>query len=520
MKNIIDHLKNRKKSYILLVLVIIAVAWFSFGGKPKSGPATIKIERGDIVQEVSVTGKVTPNQDIDLSFERGGRVRNTYVKVGDRVGAGQALVTLDTSELQAQLSQAEASVDAQVAKLDELKRGSRAEDVQAKKTDLAKAEQDLTNYYRGISDVIHDAYIKADDAMRKQIDSLFSNDEDSNVALAFQTLSSQVKNDAERERYAAGAELRTWLLELNQFDKTSTATEKDKPILVTSQKHLEVIRGALAVINSAVADASGISGATISEYRTSINTARTNVTSALSAINTRIDTLASQELVVVRTNDELNKMLSGSDPEEIKVQEAQVAQARANVELIQAQLAKTVLRAPQSGVITRQDAKEGAIVATNVNLVSLIAGSLLIESNIPEVDIAKVKIGDTAVITLDAYGEDVKFAGKVASIDPSETVIEGVATYKTKVLFDKKYEQAKPGMTANLDIMTQKKSGVISIPQRSVKTSDGKKIVMIYVAEQITGQEREVVTGLRGSDGNVEIVSGLTEGEIILSSPE
>ena len=520
MKNIITHLKNRKKTYIFSILILLAILWFSFGGKPESGPATIEIKRGEIVQEVSVTGKVTPNQDIDLAFERGGRIRSVYVQVGAKVGAGQALVALDTSELQAQLSQAEASVDAQVAKLGELKRGSRSEDIQAKRTDLAKAEQDLTNYYRGISDVIHDAHIKADDAMRKQIDALFSNDEDSNVTLAFQTFSSQVKNDAEKERYAAGAELRTWLLELNQFDKTSTATEKDKFILATSQKHLEMIRGALTIINAAVVDASGISSATVDGYRTSINTARTNVTSALSAINTRTDTIASQELVVTRTNDELNKMLSGSDPEEIKVQEAQVAQARANVELIQAQLAKTVLRAPLPGVITKQDAKEGAIVATNVNLVSLIAGSLLVEANIPEVDIAKVKIGDPVAITLDAYGEETKFAGKVASVDPSETVIEGVATYKTKVFFDQKYEQAKPGMTANLDIMTQKKDGVISIPQRSVRTSDGKKIVMIYIAGQAAGQEREVITGLRGSDGNVEIVSGLTEGEIILSSPE
>ncbi|HEY4526024.1 MAG TPA: efflux RND transporter periplasmic adaptor subunit [Candidatus Paceibacterota bacterium] len=520
MRKIINHFKNRKGFYFLLLIVVLAVAWFVFGGKKQADPSTLQVKRGNIIQEVSVTGKVTPDQEISLAFERGGRIRSVYVKVGDRVSPGQSLVALDTSELQAQLSQAQASVDSQTAKLDELKRGSRTEDIQAKKTDLAKAQQDLTNYYRGISDVIQDSYIKADDAIRKQIDALFSNDEDSNVTLVFQTASSQTKTNAEGQRYAAGLELRKWLTELNQFYQNSTATEQDKAILTASQKNLEVIRGALTVINSAVVDASGVNSTTLTEYRTSINTARTNVASALSAVNTRTDVIASQEFVVTGTNDELNKMLSGSDPEVIKAQEAQVAQARANVELIQAQLAKTVLRAPLGGVITKQDAKQGAITATNVNLVSMIAGSLLIEVNIPEVDIAKVKIGDSVAITLDAYGENTKFSGKVTSVDPSETIVEGVATYKTKIFFSQKYEQAKPGMTANLDILTDKKDNVLVIPQRSVKTEDGKKIVMLPVPDQTTGQEREIVTGLRGSDGNIEVVSGLEEGEIILSSPE
>ncbi|MFH0890525.1 MAG: efflux RND transporter periplasmic adaptor subunit [Candidatus Liptonbacteria bacterium] len=520
MKKIVDHLKNRKGRYILLLIVILGAGWLAFGNKKEAVVSTLKVERKTITQEVSVTGKVTPKQDIDLAIERGGRIKSVYVNVGDRVNLGQALVILDTSELQAQLNQAQASIDTQIAKLDELKRGSRAEDIQTKRTDLAKAQQDLTNYYRGISDVVHDAYIKADDAIRKQIDTLFGNDDDSSVTLAFQTAKSQSKTDAESQRYAAGLYLRNWLAELNEFDKSSTATEKDKSALTAAQKHLEAIRSALTKISAAVSDASGVSATAITEYRTSVNTARTNVGTALSAVNTRIDTIASQEIVVTRTNDELNKMLSGSDPEEIRAQEAQVAQARANAELIQAQLAKTTLRAPLAGIITRQDAKEGAIVAMNANLVSIIAGNLLIESNIPEVDIAKIKIGDPVAITLDAYGEDVKFSGKVASIDPSETIIEGVATYKTKIFFGEKYETAKPGMTANLDIMTQKKEGVISIPQRSVKTSNGKKVVMIYVPDQDKGEERQVTTGLRGSDGNVEITSGLSEGEIILSSPE
>lgn len=520
MRNIFNHIKLRKGLYIFILIVILIFAWMILGGKKQVAPSTITVSRGSISQEVSVTGKVTADQNIDLAFERGGRIKEVYAQVGDAVKSGQAILALDTSELQAQLGQAKANLDTQIAKLDELKRGSRTEDIQTKRTDLTKAQQDLTNYYRGISDVVHDSYIKADDAIRKQVDSLFNNDEDPSVSLSFQTVSSQTKTNAESQRYTSGLELRTWLKELNDFDQNSTATAKDKPALSLAQSHLEKIRGALNAINAAVLDASGVSGATVLDYRTSVNTARSNAATALANVNARIDLIASQEIVVTRTNDELNKMLAGSDPQEIKAQEAQVSSARANVQLIEAQLSKTVLRSPIDSVITRQDGKDGAIVAPNVTLVSLIAGNLLVEANIPEVDIAKVKLDNSVSITLDAYGEDVKFEGKVFKIDPAETVIEGVATYKTKIFFVKSDNRVKPGMTANIDILTDKKEGVITIPQRSVKTSGGKKAVMIYLPGKTAGEEREVTTGLRGSDGNVEILSGLAEGERILSSPE
>jgi macrolide-specific efflux system membrane fusion protein len=78
-------------------------------------------------------------------------------------------------------------------------------------------------------------------------------------------------------------------------------------------------------------------------------------------------------------------------------------------------------------------------------------------------------------------------------------------------------ERVKPGMTANAEILTDKREGVLYVPQRSVVTRNGQKYAQIYRNGKI--EEKIVQTGLRGSDGNIEIISGLNEGDKILRLP-
>jgi HlyD family secretion protein len=188
----------------------------------------------------------------------------------------------------------------------------------------------------------------------------------------------------------------------------------------------------------------------------------------------------------------------------------------ASVLSAKAELDKTVIIAPISGTVTRQDAKVGQIDSANVILVSLISASNFeIEANIPEADIAKVAVGNTADITIDAYGSDVRFETKVVKIDPAETEIEGVATYKTTFIFTKEDERVKSGMTANIDILTAKKENVILIPTRAVSSKNNEKFVQILTGQ---GPEDIIITvGLRGSDGNIEIISGVNEGDKIVT---
>jgi len=206
---------------------------------------------------------------------------------------------------------------------------------------------------------------------------------------------------------------------------------------------------------------------------------------------------------------------AGATKEDTEAQAAQVEKAQANVLNYQAQFNKTIIRSPINGLVTKQDAKIGEIVSANAIIVSVIsANQFEVESNVPEADIAKLKIGDRASITLDAYGDNVLFDAKVIKIDPAETIIEGVATYKTTLQFNKEDERIKSGMTANIDVSTDKRENVLVIPQRAVITRGLDKFVLIDNGTA-NPDERQIQTGLRGSDGNVEVISGLKDGERI-----
>jgi len=251
----------------------------------------------------------------------------------------------------------------------------------------------------------------------------------------------------------------------------------------------------------------GLTQSTLDSYKTNITTARTNVNAVLTNIADQKQDIDSQKATV------------DSD-------EAAGESYKAAIQNIEAQISKTVLYSPINGVVTKQDAKVGEIAVANTILVSVIFAEFSakggpaygweVEANIPEVDIAKVKISSPAAITLDAYGNNVVFDAKVSAIDPAETVIEDVATYKTTLQFLKEDERIKSGMTGNADILYEKRSDVLVIPNRLVNEKNGKKFVTIIE----NGNQREIMvkTGLRGTDGNIEILEGLKEGDKVIIS--
>ncbi len=144
-------------------------------------------------------------------------------------------------------------------------------------------------------------------------------------------------------------------------------------------------------------------------------------------------------------------------------------------------------------------------------------GTFEIESYVPEVSIAQIKLEDVARISLDAYGDSVLFDAKVVSIDPAETIRDGVSTYKVKLQFGDKDDRIKSGMTANVSIVIFNKPNVIVIPGGAIFNKDGKKFVQIKSDNKISDQE--IVLGDVSSLGQTEIVSGLKDGDMVILNP-
>lgn len=455
---------------------VILLIW-KYGFKSQPTPNLATVTRGEVIQKVSVTGNVEPAESVDLAFEKSGEISGVYADVGDKVYASETLVRLDTSELSTELAKAKADLAAQQSSLDE-------------------SRIVLTNYYSGVIDVLNGAYTAANDAVRKQANDMFTNDK-YNPRLMFVSISSQDESSAESQILVTNKELSDLLNEINILNQLSSTDVLDKG-LADARTKLTDIRNFLDLLNKIVADsAANIPQSTIDTFKSDLTTARTNIDTASANVNTQQQNIIAQKAA-------------------ISSNEANVNSYEASIENIQAQLNKASLEAPISGVVTRQDAKVGEIAAAGTTLVSIITGSdLEVEAFIPEADIAKVKIGDSAEITLDAYGNDVLFDAKVISIDPGETMTEGVATYKTKFQFTKNDGRPKSGMTANIDITTDKRENVLILPQRAVSANTNGKFVSVWKG-QSPPEEREVKTGLRGSDGNVEIVDGLSEGEKVI----
>jgi RND family efflux transporter MFP subunit len=198
---------------------------------------------------------------------------------------------------------------------------------------------------------------------------------------------------------------------------------------------------------------------------------------------------------------------------------AQITLAKVAQEIAQTQYADSQLIAPIDGVVAFIYGKVGENVSlSEVSLSAFLtiqADNLIVEANVPETDVSKIKPGDKAEMTIDAFDFSEKFEGGVVYIDPAETMIQGVVYYQIKTAFDLKDERLKPGMTTNLNIVTAQKDNVLIIPARAVKYEDSIRYVEVL---DNNGAPKKVTikTGLE-SDQFVEVTDGLKEGDKIIT---
>lgn len=108
---------TKKLIGIIIVLVLVVGTYFYFSIEKKITFNTITAKRADVIQEVSVTGRVQPVESVNLAFEKSGKVAQVYVEVGDEVKIGQTLAILEKTDILAQFQQAEAGVENAKAQL-------------------------------------------------------------------------------------------------------------------------------------------------------------------------------------------------------------------------------------------------------------------------------------------------------------------------------------------------------------------------------------------------------------------
>ncbi len=177
------------------------------------------------------------------------------------------------------------------------------------------------------------------------------------------------------------------------------------------------------------------------------------------------------------------------------------------------------LRAPYDGVVTQILKKEGEYVPGG-NSTSVDSGnrlmrfddlsSLFVEVNIPEIDVGKIKIGQTAKLRTSAL-LDQSFEGTVKEIalasKEQDRWNRGQVEFAARIQINNPSVQLKPGLTAMVDIIVEKKEAVLVLPHQYVQREGDQSFVTT-----VKGQRKDIKVGLR-NDEYFEITDGLNDGE-------
>lgn len=506
-----------KKSVILwgFAVFFIGIIIYSFFSSSQTIAETAIVKVGEIKQSVEVTGSVQASRDANLSFQTLGAVSYVGIKIGDIVNQGKILASLQSGDAEASLLQAKAQLDSSQAILDQLTQGSRKEEVAIKQQSVDNAKNSLEQTYLSLPDTIRNVDSTTADIIKNKLSTLF-NGNGYSYTLSFSSCDQGLQS----------------LIEMNRMKIEKTLSDfknKNSGISVVSSKEdidsvFDLAYNVTVSTNELVSNISNllltecsIKNTTLDTTRTTLSVVRTTMNALFSDITLKRSSLNSAKNILSQASRDLDLAKAGTDTYKLKSQTALVAQAEAQVAGAESGLRKIIITAPFSGIISDVLINEGETVTSGKTVISILAsGSFEIEAKVPEIDIVKIKTGAYAEVTLDAYGKAVLFPAIVTRINPTATIEGSVPVYKVIVTFSNNDSRIKSGMTANINIMTENKSQAIILPSRFVEVIDNARGIVI-LRKNNKDINQNVLLGIRGKDGLIEILSGVISGDEVVA---
>jgi HlyD family secretion protein len=469
---------------VLLVLALIVWTVRGTGSDPTTIAQTSTVDTGEVTATVSANGNIASGTAVNVDFQgSGGVVTAILVEPGDKVRKGQVLARVDQTSARQSLEQARTQLASAQAAYDgavqgqtpeERARDSRSVDqaevsVSSARTSLRSGQQTLNLTRRQQNAAVN----RADDSLA-----------DARVDL-----------QAAREAYQADP------------------TPENRQAVTTAQTAVDTAQSAL-ITARATRDSALLA-------------ARQQVASARDQLATAQSSLASTKATVA-----VNKQAprdSAVDSAQAQVDSAQVGVAQAQTTLDQ-----TVLRAPVSGKVANLNGTVGepsSSTSSSSSSASSTTGtssgtstteatgfvtltgtdSLQVTADVAEADIADVRVGQTATVTLSASGKEI--AGTVTAVDSIETVTNNVVEYGVTVTLDET-KGVKLGQSTQVVVTTGSKQGVVRVSASALTTVGDRTTATVQSTDGST-RTVEVVTGLEG-DGYTQILSGLEAGDTVV----
>jgi HlyD family secretion protein len=477
--------RRKKVTSIIIGIVIIGIVILIARKHGTSTMQTATVQQGNVVNNVILSGSTQSASAVNLGFASQGRVASVTVKEGDKVSAGEVLAVLDTADLQASLKNARAA--------------------------LTIAEANNTNTATNLSTVTAQQNTLVQNAYNTLLsDHLEADPINLSITAPAPTITGTYNGPEGQYHihvYASGANSGASFtvsgLETGFTQEAAISAPVplgSKGLYIQFQPN-SIYAGSDWVVN-------------IPNTHSSTYTADKNAYDAAVAARTQAITTAENAL-----NNASN---TGT------VAQAQIDQAQAQVDSVVAQISQREIIAPFNGVVSAVNVKPGQTTnsfnpsssttdSANANISMISESDYEVVLKTPEIDVAALSVGQPVSMTLDAFANET-FPGTISSIDPAETIVDGVPVYQTKVAFTTLDPRIRSGMTATATITVGEKDNVLKLPASFIHTDSTGSYV--YVLNNKHTSKEYVTTGLRGSDSSVEITSGATLGQQINSDPQ
>ncbi len=548
-----------KRTTIILnsVLAVTAVGLVAFGvtslGAEGTAAATeteTTVRTGSVTQTVSATGNAIAAEDLTLNFASAGTLTEVDVTAGQTVTAGQVLARVDSTTAENQLKTAQANLSSAQARLqgilhpltaqDAVKNQASVDQAQAAidtaQTSLDNAKANLAQDTISQQNAVDRA--KQSLANAQAVSSTGSAGQQSTLDQARQTLTDAVSHLAVGDVVSTGSGASaiaesTTLVQAYKSDQQLCAavsnsstyalpdglTCGDIAARLSAATEVQTAARALVTAENQMASSQAQSKQTLDNSQASVTDAVTAQSATLlkdqQAIATAQRQLESAQTSYKSTLASNAAAASPATASDIAQQQASIVSAQVSVETAQKAVDDTVLVAPAAGTVSAVNGAVGEAVASGgdgfITLVNV--STLQVKAAFSETDAAKVQVGQSATVTFDALTDQL-FTGKVATIDASSTVTSNVVTYNVTIALDSTSPQVKVGMTASVDVTVAQKDNVLVLPASALSGRGETATVTVRTANG--DEERQVTVGLRGDD-SVEIASGLSEGDVVVT---
>ena len=470
----------------LAVAIVIGLSVWTVRADDEEGATestTVTVDVGAVTASVSASGNIESGDTIDVAFEgSGGVVTQILVEEGERVRRGQRIAVVDQTSARQGLQTAQSTLRSAQAGYTTATQGSTTEERAADQANINVSEASVRS---------------AEVSLRsaRQTYGMQKRQQDAAVSAAEST----VRSSEER-------------LEAAMWDQQDDPSAENREALAQARADLSTARTALTSARNT--------------RTSSLLQARQQVASAASSVRS-----ARQQLASTRAQTRVNQQ--PARPGTVEAALAQIDSAEVTVAQARTALEQTVLRAPVSGKIqtvngTVGETSSSAGSSTSSSTESTTgstdstsssgsgfatmsaANVLVVTSYVAEADIAAVRVGQSAAVTLSASGEEV--GATVTSIDTVETVTNNVVEYGVTVRLEKT-TGVKLGQSSQVVITTGSKQDVTRVSSSALTTIGQRTTVTV----QDGGDTNEVVveTGLEG-DTETEILSGLEAGDVVV----